>query len=56
MLSIIGGIFGFNYFTLTKSLDSVLESDYRNKGIEISVHYENYVNPNVLVFDIKKSN
>ncbi|MBN6078055.1 hypothetical protein HYE59_11125 [Aggregatibacter actinomycetemcomitans] len=54
LFSIVGGIFGFNYFSLTKPLDNVLESDYRNKGVEISVHYENYVNPNVLVFDIRK--
>ena len=53
MLGILGGVFGFNYFTLTKPLDSVLKSDYRNNGIEVSAHYENYVNPNVLVFDIK---
>lgn len=52
-LGILGGVFGFNYFTLTKPLDSVLKSDYRNNGIEVSAHYENYVNPNVLVFDIK---
>lgn len=54
MLGIMSGIFGFNYFSLTKPLDNVLQSDYRNKGVEISVHYENYVNPNVLVFDVKK--
>jgi hypothetical protein len=54
ILCIVASIFGFNYFTLVKPLGRVLESDYRNKGIEVSVRYENYVNPNVLVFDIKK--
>lgn len=45
-------VFGFNHFTLSKSMSEVIESDFRNKDIQISVHYENYVNLNVLVFDV----
>ena len=44
---------GFNYFTLSKPLQEVIESDYRNKGIDISVHYDNYINPKIMVFDVK---
>lgn len=48
----VASVFGFNYFTLSKPISEVIESDFRNKDIQVSVHYENYVNSNVLVFDV----
>lgn len=50
---IVGGVFSFNYFTLVKPYDEMFKSDYRNQGVEASVYYQHYVNPNVLVFDMK---
>jgi transposase len=43
-----------NFFSLQIKMISVIQEDYRNKGIEVSVHYENYINPNILIYDLKK--
>lgn len=53
---ISSGISGYNYFTLSRLMNSVKESDFRNEGIEVSVYYENYINPDVIVFDLKHVN
>lgn len=50
---IVVSVFSFNYFTLTKPYDDMFKTDYRNQGVEASVYYQYYVNPNVLVFDVK---
>lgn len=46
-------VFAVNYLMLGKPLADVVESDSRNSGIDIAVHYEYYANPSVLVFNIK---
>lgn len=45
-------IYAINYTQLQTPLNEVLQSDHRNKGIEVSVHYSNYISPNTLVFDL----
>jgi len=50
---IAGGIFSFNYFTITKPLSEVLESETRNSGISIKSHYGYYLQPTVLVIDVR---
>jgi len=47
------GIYGFNYFLLQSKMDDVLKNDPRNKGIEVSVHYDSYINPSIFVYDLK---
>jgi len=47
------GIFSFNYFQLQSRMNDVLKSDPRNNGVEVSVHFGNYVNPSILVYDLK---
>lgn len=32
----------------------VLDKDPRNKGVEVCVHYKTYVNPSVLVYDLRR--
>ncbi|MEK0337272.1 MAG: hypothetical protein QQN41_07555 [Nitrosopumilus sp.] len=49
----IGGIYLFNYLTLTQPVLKTIDSDNRNTGIEFELHYKNYVIPNVLVFNLK---
>lgn len=44
---------GWNYFTLQKKISDVLASDSRNQGISVFVHFKWFVNPNVIVFDIR---
>lgn len=47
------GVYGFNYFTLQNAMNEVLKTDPRNKGVEVSVHYQTYVNPSVLIYDLR---
>jgi hypothetical protein len=53
LIVIPGGIYGFNYLTLQNQMNEVLKSDPRNKGVEVSVHYQTYINPSVLVYDLR---
>jgi len=50
---IAGGIFGFNHFTLNQPVSKTISSDGRNSGIQLNLHYKNYVSLNVLVFNLK---
>ncbi len=47
------GIYSFNYFQLQHQMKKVIEEDSRNNGIKVSVHFGNYVNPSILVYDLK---
>lgn len=47
------GIFLFNYFNVSKPLSDVLESETRNSGISVRSHYRCYIQPTVLVVDIR---
>lgn len=47
-------VFFVNYLMLGKPLAGIIESDSRNSGINIAVHYEYYANPSVLIFNIKE--
>jgi len=53
ILSIAIIIVGVNYVNLQCSMAQVEKSDIRNKGIEVFAHYQYFVNPNVLVFDLR---
>src|ERR1043165_7753497 len=46
-------VYGWNYLTLQHKMSEVLDKDPRNKGVEVSVHYKTYVNPSVLVYDLR---
>ncbi|HEX8459393.1 MAG TPA: hypothetical protein VF656_19025 [Pyrinomonadaceae bacterium] len=46
-------IYGWNYVTLQRKMNDVLKQDPRNKGVDVSTHYKTYVNPNVLVYDLR---
>ncbi|WP_305417373.1 hypothetical protein [Photobacterium leiognathi] len=43
-----------NYFMLHSKVANKISTDDRNHGIEVYVHYEWYVNPKKLVFDIRE--
>jgi hypothetical protein len=54
IFALIGALVAsWNYLTLQKKLSDVLASDPRNEGISVFVHFEWFVNPNVIVFDIR---
>ncbi len=44
----------WNYFALQKKVTDIVDSDYRNEGISVLLHFEWFVNPNVIVFDIRE--
>jgi hypothetical protein len=46
----IGGV---NYVNLQCTMAQVVADDSRNKGIEVFAHYKYFVNPNVLVYDLR---
>ena len=54
IMAVISVIFGTNYLMLGRTLSETIKSDPRNSGIDISVHYQNYINPSVLVFDVER--
>ena len=50
---IVVSVFSFNYFTLIKPYEEMFQKDYRNKGVDVKVYYQHYINPNILVFDLR---
>lgn len=46
-------VFGFNYVMVGSKLAGVIHDDPRNVGVNISAHYDYYVNPSVLVLDMR---
>jgi hypothetical protein len=48
------GTYAVNYFQLQQPMNQAIQSDYRNDGIDVSVHYSNYVDPSTLVYDLRK--
>ncbi len=50
----VGGIWGWNHFTLQSSMNDVLSDDERNEAVDVSVHYGSYVQPSVLVYDLQE--
>lgn len=47
------GIYGFNYLRLQSQMNDVIKADARNEGIQVSVHYGNYINTSKLVLHLK---
>lgn len=50
---VAGSILGANYISVGSALSDTIKSDSRNAGIKVSAHYENYISPSSLVFDLK---
>jgi hypothetical protein len=46
-------IAGVNYFNLQRPMSQVVQTDPRNEGIRIFVHYKYFVDPGVLVYDLR---
>lgn len=43
-----------NYLLLQSKMNEILKGDPRNQGLDISVHYSHYINPNIIVYDVKE--
>lgn len=51
ILIICGIIYGYNFFSLQYPMNKILLLD-ENKGIDISVGYENYINLSTVIYDL----
>lgn len=50
VISVVGS---WNYFSLQKNVSELIKLDHRNDGISVFAHFGWFVNPNVLIFDIR---
>ncbi len=53
IIGLVAAVYWWNYLTLQSQMSAVLSGDPRNKGVSVSVHYENYINPSTMVYDLK---
>ena len=47
-------VFALNYLMLQRPLTKIIDSDYRNAGIDLSAHYGNYISPSILVINVNQ--
>jgi hypothetical protein len=47
------GVAGWNYQVVQRPLSNALAADSRNTGLSVFAHYKWFVNPRVLVFDLR---
>lgn len=53
VLAAITAVALWNYTTAHQPASQAVSSDPRNKGIELFVHYKWFINPSILVFDLR---
>ena len=53
IVGLVGAVYGWNYVALQSPMSDVLSGDPRNKGVSVSVHYENYIDPSTLIYDLR---
>ena len=53
LLAVVGGVYTLNYFMLGKPMHEILTGDSRNVSIELSTHYDNYIDPSALVINVQ---
>ncbi|WP_448246889.1 hypothetical protein [Thalassotalea agariperforans] len=53
IILIVSALFSWNYFSLQKNISHALNSDSRNIGINVYLYFDWFVNPNIIVFDIR---
>jgi len=47
-------IYGFNYFKLQNIMNDVISNDYRNSGIKVKTNFENFINTDILIYNLTK--
>jgi hypothetical protein len=48
----IGILYGYNYIRFQSIMNNIINDDVRNKGINVSVHYNAYINPSVITYNL----
>jgi len=46
-------IFTYNYSTLQRPMNRVVEQDARNAGVRVSTYFDDYVDTDIIVFDVR---
>jgi hypothetical protein len=49
---VLCGVLAFNYFSVNRALQGVLTADPRNQVLKARAHYANWIDRNILVFDL----
>ena len=52
VIIIVGSIYSLNYFSLNRPVKNKTNADARNHGIKFDLHYKNYVQTSMLVFNL----
>ncbi len=52
LASLCGLVWLWNYLELARPVDDTLRKDPRNEGIKASLHFDHFISPAVLVFDL----
>lgn len=53
VLALLCTLGGVNYFLVHAPLSSTIAKDPRNKGVVAFAHYQYFIQPNVLIFDLR---
>lgn len=48
-------VWGMNYFLVGQPVTTKLSADPRNNGLDLSAHYQYYLDPSTLVIDLQKA-
>lgn len=54
LLLLIVAVYGWNYLMLQLPMSEVIREDGRNSGVSVSAHYNYYLDPSTLVYDLHK--
>lgn len=46
-------VYGWNFVTLIQPVRNAVAADVRNQGVTFRVHYQQFLNPTVLTFDLR---
>lgn len=53
LLLLIVAVYGWNYLMLQLPMGEVIQEDGRNSGVSVSAHYNYYLDPSTLVYDLR---
>ena len=52
IFALLALVFSINFFSVQRTVSNVLDSDPRNSGISVSAHYDYWLDPSDIVFDL----
>ena len=52
LVTVIIAVYALNYLQLQRPMNEVMKADYRNTGVQVSVHYSIYVGFSTLIYNL----